>query len=112
MRDRSLTALVKSIVSNLTIIKIIFFILIILIVTNVVLSVLVVPLLPLLLFPEVGVKGIHHLNHLFPLTRVKSTRILMSDWIGWAKTGSDWAHSLDIALILSIRWVGTTKIEV
>ena len=83
MRDRSLTSVVKSIVSNLTVIKIVFFVLSILTVTNVVLSVLVVPLIPLLLVLSVGVKVFYHINHVVPVNGVTSIRILMSAWIGW-----------------------------
>ena len=79
--------------------------------TNIFLNVLVVPLLPILLVLVTGVKGVHHLNHIVPIPGVKSIQILISAWIRWSKTGSDWDHSLDIALILTISWGGTTKIE-
>ena len=105
MRAWSLAAVVKSILSNLTVINIIFLILSILTVTNVVINVIVVPLLLLLLVLVVGVKGVHYLNHLFPMTGVPSIYILIIAWIGWAKTGSDWAHSLHLALILTISFI-------
>ena len=104
MMDLSLAAVVKYIVGNLTLIKIIFFILIILTVTNVVINVSIVPLLPLQLILSVGVKGVHYLNHLVPMTGVTSIHILISVWIGCAMTGSDWSHSLDLALILAVRF--------
>ena len=82
MRDRSLAALVKTILSNLRVIKIIFFILIILTATNVILNLLVVPLLPLLIVLSVGLNGVHHLNIVVPMTGITSICILMSAWIG------------------------------
>ena len=94
-RGRSPLSVVKSIVSNLTVTEIIFLIVSILTVTKIVLNVLIFPLLPLLIFHALEVKGVHHLNHLAPMTRVTSILILMSEWIGWSKTGSNWAQRMD-----------------
>ena len=110
MRDQPPTSLFNSIFSNLTVIKIILFIVIILIVTNVVINVLIVPLLPLLLVLTVSFKVFHHLNHVLPMTGVTPIRIIMSAWIGWAKTVWDWAQSMDLALILTINLWEATKI--
>ena len=112
MRDCSFSAVVKSSVSNLTFIKIIFFIVSILTVNNVVINILIFPLLPILLVLVVVVNIFHRCNYVVPMTGVTFFRILLSAWIGWVKTGSFWAHSLYIALILAIIWVGTTQIEV
>ena len=111
MRDRSLTSVVKSIVSNLTVIKIVFFVLSILTVTNVVLSVLVVPLIPLLLVLSVGVKVFYHINHVVPVNGVTSIRILMSAWIGWENAGLDWVHSLYLRLSSPSAGVGLKKLK-
>ena len=81
MRARSLTAIGKSIVGNLTVINIIFFIFNILTVNNIVIKVLVVPILPLLVFLAVEVKVNHHLNNLVPITGVTSIQVLISAWI-------------------------------
>ena len=102
-------AVVTSIVNNLTFIEIIFLIVSIITVTNFVINVLIFPLLPLLLVIEVGVKEIHHLNTLVPMTRVTFIHILTSAWIRWENNGSDWAHSQDISPILTISWGGATK---
>ena len=112
MRDRSFVAVFKYIVGNLTVIKIIFFILNILTVTKVVLNIIIVSILPLLILFSVGVKGVHHLKRVVPMTELTSICILVSAWIGWAKMLSDWGYSLYIALILAISCGENTKIEV
>ena len=105
MRAWSLAAVVKSILSNLTVINIIFFIFNILTVNNIVIKVLVVPILPLLVFLAVEVKVNHHLNNLVPITGVTSIQVLISAWIWCAKMVSYWLHSLDLALILTMSFI-------
>ena len=82
MRDQPPTSLFNSIFSNLTVIKIIFFIVIILTVTKGFINILIVSILPLLIIISVEVKGVHNLNHVVPMTRVTSIRVLMSALIG------------------------------
>ena len=57
------------------------------------------------MFFQVGVQPVVQVNHIVSVFRVTSDPILISAWIGWTNTESDWTHSLDLALFLSISFV-------